>query len=366
LNLAAVIGGISVIFIALRDIFQAVIIPRASNVTLRVSRYMFRAGWRIWPRVADLLYPRDADRREDFLGAFAPFEMVSLLVVWVAMLLLGWGLFFYGIRSQLHPSPLSLVESIYYAGVSLLTIGYGDIVPQTTLARFMSVFAGASGLGVVAVVISFLFSTFGAFQRRERFVVTLGARAGIPPSGLGLLLTHADAGIRSDVAQVLREGQEWTASVMETHLAYPILIMFRSSHDYDSWVGTLGTLMDAASLVISTLDPKHLENPQSRGQARIMYELGRHLVRDFSSYFNIGGDTDRQVGIERYEFDAACEHLRDAGFVLRDREPAWQDFSSLRSAYAQPLNALARWLQIPPLQWIGDRSLIARQKAHIT
>ena len=43
----------------------------------------------------------------------------------------------------------------------------------------------------MAILISFLFSIFAAFQQRERFVVTIGARAGVPPSGLGLLLAHA-------------------------------------------------------------------------------------------------------------------------------------------------------------------------------
>jgi hypothetical protein len=230
----------------------------------------------------------------------------------------------------------------------------------------MAIFCAVSGLGVVAIVIAFLFSIFGAFQLRERFVVTIGARAGVPPSGLGLLLTHAKAGIRSDVAQVFRDGQEWTAGVMETHLAYPVLTMFRSSHDYESWVGTLGTLMDAASLVISTLEPEHLENPQSRGQGRILYNLGRHLARDFSTYFKFAPALADEVGIERFEFDAACAHLRDAGFALREIDAAWEEFARLRAGYGPQLNAMARWLRTPPLQWIGDRSLIARHKAHIT
>ncbi len=321
--------------------------------------------WKLWPRLADVLYRDNEDGREDFLATFAPFYLVTAQVVWITMLLFGWGLFFYGIRDQLHPQTLRFPDTVYYAGASLLTIGYGDIVPHTALARLMSIVAAASGLGVVATVISFLFSIFAAFQARERFVVTIGARAGVPPSGLGLLVVHARAGIRSDVAQVFRDGQEWTAGVMESHLAYPVLTMFRSSHDYESWVGTLGTLMDAASLVISTLDPGHLENPQSRGQARILYNLGRHLVHDFETYFNFADRVDDEPGIERFEFDGACEHLSEVGYVLSDRDAAWQEFSRLRSAYGPQLNAMARWLQSPPVQWIGDRSLIARQKAHI-
>ncbi|HET9096236.1 MAG TPA: potassium channel family protein [Candidatus Baltobacteraceae bacterium] len=321
--------------------------------------------WLLWPRIAYRLYRSDERRREDFLGTFAPFHLILVLVVWVAMLILGWGLFFYGIRDQLRPHDLTFGACVYYAGASLLTIGYGDIVSVTGFARIMSLFAASSGLGVVAVVTSFLFAVFGAFQDRETFVVTIGARAGVPPSGVGLLAVHGYAAIREDLAQVFRDGQEWTARIMESHLAYPILMMFRSSHDYESWVGTVGTLLDAAALVMSTVDPQDMRNSQTAGQARIMYDIGRHLTGDFAGYFKFAQVGDGRPGIERHEFDQACDHLEKAGYRLRDREAAWAEFSRLRSSYSGNLNALARWLEIPPVHWVGDRSLIRRQKAHM-
>lgn len=346
--------------------FQGVIVPRAENTTLRVSRYLLRSVWQLWPRIAFRLYGNDERKREDFLGTFAPFHLVLILVVWVSMLIIGWGLFFYGIRAQLHPSGIGFGSSIYYAGASLLTIGYGDIVAVSTFARIMSLLAAACGLGVVAVVTSFLFAVFGSFQNRETFVVTIGARAGVPPSGVGLLAVHGYAAIRDDLAQVFRDGQTWTAHVMESHLAYPILMMFRSSHDYESWVGTLGTLMDAAALVMSTLDASDMTNSQTQGQARIMYDIGRHLAGDFSAYFHFKHlPEENAVGVERHEFRAACEHLQAAGYKLQDPDVAWNEFTRLRAAYGAHLNALARWLEIPPVQWIGDRSLIARQQAHM-
>jgi Ion channel len=362
-NLVSVLGGLFLIGVALRDVFQGVIVPRAENTVLRVSRYVMRGLWRIWPWLALRLNPRDQGRREDFLATFAPFELMTILIIWVVMLVTGWGLFFYGLRDQLRPSNLSFDAALYYAGASLLTIGYGDIVAITPLTRVTSLLAAASGLGTVAVVTSFLFAAFGAFQNRERFVVAIGSRAGVPPSGAGLLAVHGYAGIGADLAQVFRDGQDWAAGVMETHLAYPILIMFRSSHDYESWVGTLGVLLDAAALVMAVLDPEHIENPQTQGQARIMYNIGRHLTLDFANYFGF------QImhpgpGVEQIEFENACRRLQDAGYAILDPQYAWEKFSHLRASYAPHLNALARWLEIPPVQWVGDRSVIAPAVPH--
>jgi hypothetical protein len=338
-------------------VFQVVIVPRAAGSTLRFSRYVTRGLWFAWPRIACRLFARDERKRENFLATYAPFNLVLVLVVWVAGLVAGWGLFFFGLRTQLHPGGLTFAASVYYAGTSLLTLGYGDIVAKTTFARMMSLVAAASGLGTVAVVTSFLFAVFGAFQVRERFIVALSARAGLPPSGLGLLVVHADAGLRGDLERVLQDGQSWTAHVMETHLAYPMLPYLRSSHDYESWVGTLGALLDASTLILSSFDHSRGKTPL-HGQALIMYGIGRHLAHDFHSYFGLNRRAHPIAGpgVDRGEFERAYAALRDAGYELDDADRAWREFSMLRSTYALALNELARWLQIPPIQWVGDRA----------
>ncbi len=340
------------VIVTLRDVFEAVVVPRAIGRAPRLSRYLVRGLWRLWPRIAYRLY-RDDDAREDFLAIFAPFALICQLLGWIVVLILGYGLIFYSVRDELHPNPAGFGDALYYAGTSLFTMRYGDVTQHGTIARIASVAAAMSGLGLVAVVIAFLFAIFASFQRRETFVVTVGARAGAPPSGVGLLAVHGHARMNDDLPAVFREGQTWAAEVMESHLAYPILVMFRSSHDYESWVATLGTLLDAAVLTITTLDGA------PTGQAQIMYEVGRHLTHDFSHYYDFRSQPT--VGVERSEFEAACNRLIEAGYGIGDRDAAWERFSQLRLSYAANLNAIARWLEIPPIQWVGDRSLISAQ-----
>jgi hypothetical protein len=350
-NVVSAAAGLLLVAISLRDVFQGVIVPRAENTVLRISRYVMRGTWAIWPGMARFFYPRNERKRENFLAIFAPFHLLMMLAIWVALLVIGWALFFYGVREQLSPPNIDFSGAVYYAGASLLTIGYGDIVAHSAFARVMSLVAAACGLGVVAVVTSFLFAVFGSFQQRERFVVTLSARAGVPPSGVGLLAVHGYSGLRGDLAQVFREGQGWTATVMESHLAYPVLAMFRSSHDDHSWVGTLTALLDASALVMSVLDTQQPGDEAMLGQARLMYDIGRHLAYDFAEYFEFDG-REPGSGVERIEFDAACRRLQSAGYAVADPQAAWTKFQHLRSAYAAPLNAMARWLDVPRVQWL--------------
>lgn len=350
-NGVSVVIGILVILTALNDVFQSVVMPRATGRGYRISFHFWRRMWWLWPRVAWRVFPNDDSRREDFLAVFAPFMLIALVGLWVALLIFGFALMLWGLRGGIAPAHASFATMLYFAGTSLLTIGYGDIVARGPLPRLVSVLAGLAGLSLLSITTAYLFAIFGNFQQREAFVVTTAAHAGAPPSGVNLVAIAGYSRTREDLRFLMMDGQRWAAAVMESHLAYPVLAFFRSSHDEQSWVGTLGTLLDAATLIITTIDGV------VDGQARIFFNVGRHAAHDLASYFR----TEQEhtgPGIERAEFDLACERLVAAGYRLRDRDDAWRGFARLRSDYAARLNGMARFFEIPPLQWIGDRSAI--------
>jgi hypothetical protein len=347
LDVAAALVGAVLVVSSLADLFQSVVVPRSVGWRYRPSAVLSRNGWRIWRGAAMRI--GDQERREDTLAVFAPTLLVALLGYWVFSQVVGYGLLFWALRAGLRPEP-HIGGAVYFAGASLLTIGYGDIVPLHWYTRALSLFAAGGGLATFAITTTFLFQTFGAFQRRESFVVTISERTGAPPSGLEFVTRHVKLGMMDDVGAILRESQRWMAEVLETHLAYPVLTYFRSSHDDESWVGTLGAILDASTLLITTLDMDH------RGQAEITLRLGTHLVRDFSSFFRLPAhDT---AGVEYDEFVTAYRKLRELGAPLRPLEDAWPAFAEKRASYSVPLDAMARWWRIPPARWIGDRSRV--------
>gem|GEM_PF-245103 len=341
-----VVAGIIIAIIVMSDVFQSVIVPRPASRAFRPSAWVSVWGWRGWSSA--LMLVRNNDLREDLLGIYAPLLLVSLLGMWVVLLVCAYGLIFFGMREGIK-GITDFPSALYFAGTSLITIGYGDIVATSGWARLFSVTAGATGFAVVAVVTTFLYSVLQQFQAREVFVVMLGTRAGSPPSGVTFVENVVRLGIGDSLPAFLREGQRWMAQLMESHLSYPVLTYFRSSHDYESWVATIGTLLDASTIAITCFDVG------SVGEARLTNALGRHLVKDFVHYFNL--PPSDEIGVERHEFDLAFERLAAAGVPLvSDRDRAWELFSETRRTYAGALNAMARWWRIPPAQWVGDRS----------
>jgi hypothetical protein len=356
------LAGAAIVLIVLRDVFQTVVTPRPVSGRWRLSRVAPLGLWRPW-RWTALRMP-SVRAREATLGSFGPLAVLIALVTWVLLLVLGYGLLLDAMRDQVRPRLPDFGASLYFSGTSLLTLGFGDFVATSGPTRFVALTAGATGLGMFAVVITFLFSLFAAFQRREVAVVTLEAAASAPPSGVTLLESYALTNLLGDLPRTLERWQLWAAEVLDSHLAYPVLAYFRSSHDNDSWISSLGAVMDAATLLLTTIDLSATPGaPVSlHGWAKLARSVGGHCIEDLVLFFNLDGDHD--VGVELVEYQRARDRLQRAGYALKPEADGWEAFQRLRSEYSERVNALARHWASPPAQWIGDRSPLRVRAQH--
>jgi Ion channel len=346
-------AGIVLLVITLLDVFSTLVMPRASRRRVRLTRLLFLATWRPWRWVGVRM--NTLEQRERVLAVAAPVFFFILLVTWAGLAVVGYALllwspaFVHGVHG---PGAGSFPTALYFSGSSLFTIGFGDVV-ATGLTRAVVIVEGATGLGLVAVVIAYLPVLYQAFNRREVGIMLLDARAGSPPSGPELLRRTGGQGLAGDLPELFREWERWSADVLETHLSYPLLAFFRSPHDYTSWVTAIGSVLDAATLVLAAVE----DGP--REEAKTFYLTGVHVVEDLWQFFR---QPERDAQIGRDEFDEVMEDLRNTGIALQPEEDAWAMFGRLRSRYGGRLDALALLLASPPGQWIGDRSMLPARR----
>lgn len=358
LDLLSLLVGIGLVLVTFWDLFQSVVLPRPAVGRVRIAIRAVRGGWLAWRAVG--MRASSVARREAILAVFAPAMSVGLLVMWALAMVVGFGLIIWALRGEIRPVPGDLGTAFYLSALSLFTLGFGDIVPVAAAARVVVLAEAATGLGMIALVISLLFSLFSSVQRREALVVTLDATAGAPPSGLQLLENCAKFDMPRELEKTFGDWRLWAAEVLESHLAYPLLFYFRSSHDGEAWLNSFGAVMDAAVLTLSTI-----ESPAA-GSARICFKVGNHLVEDVSWYFRVPHEHVPGVTFEQYQ--EARDRLRFAGYELRPESEAWERFQELRAVYADPLGRMAAHLAIEPTEWIGHWSyrphLEAARAAH--
>jgi hypothetical protein len=344
--------GALIVLITVYDVFQSVVMPRPAVGLVRLSFTLIRGGWRLWRKIAER--PKKLQMRESALAAFAPMMLVALLVYWGFSLILGFALVSSGLHAGLQPQPDSFGTTLYYSTGQMLSFSVAGIEATGVATRVFAAVEAASGFGLFALVISLLFSLFSSFQRRETAVVALDALAGAPPSGVQLLETCAKDSMPEQLVATFDEWRLWTVDVIESHLSYPLLFYFRSSHDNEAWANSFGAVMDAATLVLTTVEGGPV------GQARLMHKVGAHFIADMREHFRYEGEP--VAGVEREEFDEACARLERVGYRLRNRDTAWEEFSLQRSKYGAWLNQTTKGLGVPPAPWIGDRSYLPHRE----
>src|SRR6266542_4045267 len=346
-------AGIVILLWTLLDVFRTLVMPRAARGRSRLSRILFRPLWRPWRWVG--VRRKTIQARERILAGAAPFFFFVLLFAWVSLALLGYALILWSpaFVDGIERGGDSFPDALYVAGSSLFTLGVGGAVTGST--RAVVVAAGATGLGLFAVVIAYLPVLYQAFNRREVGVLLLDARAGSPPSGPELLHRMGGAVERSSLPQLFAEWERWAADVLETHLSYPLLAFFRSPHDNTSWVTALGSVLDAATLMLTAVE----DEPDER--TKLLYGTGVHAVEDLFYYFRLA---EREALIGREEFGDVLDDLKGVGLAVRSIDDAYDRFTVKRAKYASRLDAIAVLLAAPPGQWIGDRSTLGARTRH--
>jgi Ion channel len=336
------------------DLFQSVVLPRPAVRSVRLARIIVRPLWSTWRWV----FSRGSriEKSEARLAAFAPLALIFLFAIWGFALIVAYSLMLDAVRDQFRPPLNDYLTSFYVSGTTLVPLAYGDFVPEVGLARVLIFIESATGVGVAALAITLLFELYGAFREREEAVVALDALAGAPPSAVQLLETAAERGMDDVLKETFDEWRAWSAMVLESHLAYPLLVYFRSSHDNEAWINSFGAMMDAASLVITSTDDR------AKGAAKLMFTIGNHLVEDLTWVLRL--KTQPDAIIERSEYTAALVRLKAAGYTVTDSDESWAKFSHYRAKYASMLNLMAQLLLAPPAAWVGDRSYLPhRQRA---
>src|SRR5882762_976186 len=280
MHIFSAIAGIISILAILLDAFETVVLPRRVRGSFRISSWFYRRTWIPWRKLAGRI--RGQARRENFLGYFGPLSLIFLLALWAAGLIFGFALLQYGAGEhfRLSDEPITFGVLVYHSGETFFTLGYGDIIPSSGLARALSVVEAGLGFGFLGVVIGYLPTIYSAFSRREIEISLLDARAGSPPSAAELLARAASSSDQRTLDQLFRDWERWAAEVLESHLSYPVLSFYRSQHSNQSWLGALTVVLDATSLVMGRIEGIHTD------QAKLTFAMARHAAVDLAQVIN--------------------------------------------------------------------------------
>lgn len=136
--------------------------------------------------------------------------LMACIVILAALILVSASLM-HLIEHDAQPNKFGTIpDAMWWAVVTLTTVGYGDVVPITPLGKMVAGLISILGLGMLALPVGIIATSFAEVIHRRDFVVTWGIVSRVP------LFRDLDA---DDVAQVMR--------FLRSHTAVPGEIIVR-------------------------------------------------------------------------------------------------------------------------------------------
>lgn len=351
-----VVAVLAVVHLAavLLEFFEVLLLPRRVRRRWRPVRLFFRVTWAVWRRLADATGAR---WRHEVLAAYGPLSLVTLFAVWAVLLVIGFGALQWAIAPA---GTTTLLGQLYFSGVTFLTLGYGDVTAATGAGKVVSVLEAGTGFGYVAVVIGYLPTLYQLFSQREAHVLRLDARAGSPPTAAELLERHAGPQGLPALERLLEDGERWAASLLESHLSYPMLAYYRSQQDNESWLAALAAVTDASALLVAGLerapaDDQAATDAVPRFQARMTYAACREAIVAMAQVLaDVPADARPSPAADRLPPAARARlatRLREAGYHFREAD-ADRLLDDQRQAYEGHLAALAERVALALPPWV--------------
>ena len=152
--------GVLVLGIGLLDVFLAALnydesgflAARLCRLQWRVLRFVTRRLPQQWRPVA--------------LRQVMGLSLVLNMTIWLAAIIVGFGLIYFSqmrganFAYQGHGLADGVFSALYYSAAQLSTVGTGQISPQTSGLRALSIAETMAGLGLVTLILSFLFGVY--------------------------------------------------------------------------------------------------------------------------------------------------------------------------------------------------------------
>jgi hypothetical protein len=342
-RIALIALGAGVVAWTMLSAIRTVILPRAAQVL--ITRWVFRVLGIAFRVIAN--ERRTYRARDRVMALYAPIGLVVLPGVWLALVMLGYALIYWGIDGG------SFGEAVGFSGSSITTLGF---VAEASPADRIPAFSEAGfGLFLAALMVAYLPSLYAAFARREAEVSLLEVRAGGPPTAVEFIERQHRIDGLDRLTDTWVAWERWFADIEESHTSYPALAFFRSPQPERSWVVAAGAVLDSAAMYLACV------RNVPPGPAALCIRAGYLALRRIAGMFGIEYDPEPAptdpISITRAEFDEAWRRLDTGGVPLAaDRNEAWRTFAGWRVNYDTVLLSLAEVFMAPVAPWTSDRS----------
>ena len=177
-------AGVALIALVLYDAFRTLFVPEGRGA---LNNAIARLLWSLTKAIA--ARAESGPLRHRILSLAGPGIFVTILLVWTAVLVIGFALIYlpalpeqFRLSSGLAPTEQDgFLDAFYFSFSTLSSTGFGDISAESGVMRMVGIAEGVCGMVVLGVALSWLLSLYPAISRRRASAesIALHERAGL-------------------------------------------------------------------------------------------------------------------------------------------------------------------------------------------
>ena len=345
-------AGVALLAVIAYDVYATVLhaSARYGPVGEGLNRFVWRAGRAVAFRLSRA-------SRHRLLNALGPLLMPLLVVVFVNALVLAFALIYYPrmpaqftVSGEAESS--NIVNAFYFSGVTLTSVGYGDIVPKTSAMRFVAFAESASGLGLISLAIAYLLAIYRALERKRAVALSFYHQSGEGADAAGYIAYHFVEGKFHGLREELRAATRDIQELLEAHIEHPVIHYFHPAEVYKGLPRMLFLLLESCAVVETSLDMEEYSDLRKYPEVKTLQANTRQVLDELVASLDLerrksSRDEERPADSTRWErrYARNLERLAAAGIkTRRDPEAGLADYSARRKEWEAKLQRLSNHL----------------------
>ena len=322
-----------------------------------------------WSALRTFVAPLPRGRRHRILNALGPLLLPALIAVLLAGLVTGFALLYFPIMPSgftVNVPASRWHDAFYFSGTTLLTVGYGDIVPRTGAPRFLALVEAAAGLGVISLAVAYLLSVYGALERKRTVALSFYHQADEGADAAGFIAHHFVAGDFRGLDGALNAAARDLQSLLEAHLEHPIIHYFHPIEVHKSLPRMLFLSLEICAVMRACLDPHAHAGAANHPARHTLERTARYVLTALIAALGLES-TSRRRHTEpreilerrwRHRFEQTLSRFRETSInTAPDRAAGWDLYRCERDEWEPSLQRFAAYLGYEWEEITGDRDL---------
>ena len=361
-------AGVTLLLLIVFDVYATVL-----HASARYGPIGERLNRTIWWAVRAIAFKLSRASRHKLLNLVGPLLMPLLVATYIVLLIFAFAFLYYPRFPEMFTltdlgNDTGWFDTIYFSGVTLTTLGYGDIVPRTGLIRFIALLEAASGFALISLAITYLITVTSALEHKRAVALSLYHQAGEGADVAGFITYHFVEGRFYGLRDALRTAARDIQGLLESHIEHPVIHYFHPQEVYKSLPRVLFLLLEICAVIGTALDDEENAELRNYPEVRTLEASARHVLRQLVVTLDLerrtrprkplAAEVEEDERRWRWRFNQTIDRLRESGVKTRDdTEASWEEYRARREDWESELQRLTLYHGYDWEEVTGDRDL---------